>query len=798
MTHEATGYLTFHRGSPYPNGKFYGKFVPDIGRPFQVQGVTTKMLRPDIHVRIKGEMSHGAYGPKMDVAELEIVPDRSAVLKYLTSLKGIGSSTAEKIWDTFGSESLDVITNKPERLSETGLTPAKTEKVLEGFAEESVEKLLRKHIPHLNKAVTQKIVGLYKGNTLATLKSNPYVLCDDMYPDRRFSFNAVDRMALTMGPVDKKSRLNAGIKYALRTLFDDTKHSCLWYGEPRHRAWIEDHVRQAMPGMNLSSREIYDAILAKECPYLMISFIDGETYLVSESTYQAEQSICSSVAGFMGHSPKISLDDDKIDEYIAQFEMATARTMDDSQKNAVRTCLRNRLSIMSGGPGTGKTTTAKCLVFIYAHEMRRMGGFAMVELVAPTHKALAGLKESIREISGRVHFEQRAETVAKHCVSMESENPLYENRLVIIDETSMLSLQQAAKILHIFRNDHVVMLGDVNQLPSIDSGEVLHDLTLCGNVPTSYLTECHRTDSRAISENAASICGSSTVMIKEVPGVFDIYDYPEATDQCLSHIVYEYIKYYDQKQQSDDVVCLTPFKKRSLGTASINYAIRERVNPETSSHSAYGGYGNAYTNGTPVKGSFVEVPERIIQSGVKSSNYRVGDLIVCNTNHMNGKTNEDGDFVDAMYGLRNGTRCRIIAYELVAGKAGEEWKAVIETMAGNNIQYWISPEMLTENFSLGYAMTIHKAQGSEYAHVIYASPPETVRVQDFNCKNMPYTAITRAKESVAIIGSRYALMESVKNFRNPRYSLLPYLLGLPLPTGTQCLPMVCWYDRNRP
>ncbi|MCL2495190.1 MAG: ATP-dependent RecD-like DNA helicase, partial [Oscillospiraceae bacterium] len=634
------------------------------------------------------------YGPQFELESYEnlIAPGKEGLIAYLASglLKGIGRKTAERIYDRFGDGTLDVLDNDPEALLKIpGISPAKLSRIVDGYllsrGAREVVSLLAPHGVGANRAV--KIFRQFGPRATEVVKNHPYQLCEMS----GIGFATADAIGKSMGlaPLSEE-RIRAGLLQVLKDA--ETKgHLCL--ERQQHRDLCAELLDT--PGLT-------DLALMEEADQLLQ---DGalsvyRDHVFRAPTAKAEQSIARRVRELLnGSVPKPKLD---IHTEIWQEESSQGFSLAPEQRQAVQTCLCSPLTIITGGPGTGKTLVQRFLLNIY----RREHPNAKIVCCAPTGRAARRMEQTTGQPASTIH--KALGLFAGDDGTFTEPKPLQAD-LVLVDEVSMLDVFLARYLLQSVPDGcQLVLVGDADQLPSVGPGAVLSELITCGCVPVVKLDKVYR-------QNTGSLIATNAALIRHGDTALEYgEDFKISTSEDLEASAHLMERHYLQEIQRcgvDNVALLTPFRqKTATGANALNERLRELVNPAT-----------------PGK------PE--IASGKRC--FRLGDKVM--------QIKNKGD-------ISNGD----VGYVRQVIKSDDESSLTVDFGDGRVAGYESSDLELLE---LAYASTVHKSQGSEYRTVI-------VNLQNAHYimlkRPLVYTAITRAKQRVILVGERKALAMAIR------------------------------------
>ena len=672
---------------------------------------TAPSITPGEYVECEGWwVTDRTHGLQFKTTHLRVVPPTTleGIEKYLGSgmVKGIGPHFAKKLVRAFGEQVFEVIEQTPERMTELdGIGPKRKKRVVDAWAEQKVIRSIMVFL-HSSGVGTARAVRIYKtygDEAIAKVRENPYRLALDIHG---IGFKTADALAQRLGiPKDAVIRAQAGVRHVLQEFADDG-----------HCAVIQaELVDTATTMLEIPVSIIEQAIeLELQEENLIAESIDGKSCLFLTPLYRAEVSVASSLIRLLdGEVPWGQIDPAVA---IPWVEKKTGRVLSPSQRDAVATVLQSKATIITGGPGVGKTTIVMSI--LKALQAKRM----RVLLCAPTGRAAKRLTESTGVEAKTIHrllaFDPKA-----HGFTHGQTNPLAAD-LVVVDEVSMVDVVLMHQLLRAIPDQAaVLMVGDVDQLPSVGPGSVLSDIIMSGRIPTVTLTEIFRQAATSqIVVNAHRINqGKMPVEPDEAEDgdqtVHDFYlipaETPEEIQDKLLRVVTERIPQRFGLHPIRDVQVLTPMNRGSLGARAMNVALQQVLNPDATPQVTR--FGWTYAPG-----------DKVIQT---VNNYDK-DVFNGDIGHVERVDTEDGIITLNFDG-------RELAYEL-----GE-----------------------LDEVALAYTATVHKSQGSEYPAIVIPMATQHYPMLE---RNLLYTGVTRGEQLVVIIGQPKALAIAVRTIKSMR------------------------------
>ena len=692
---DATGYTVLHVEIP---SEFELAKNPEITVVGKAQAVWEGE-----DVRAEGQwVTDKVHGRQFKAETLTCVAPRSlkGIERYLASglIKGIGPVLAKRIVDTFGEETMNVLSLQSGRLQEVPkLGAAKIRQIRESWHQNETmrENMIFGQTYGISIVKMTKIVRKYGPDAIAIIKADPYRLCRDIWG---IGFATADKIALSVGiPKDSPLRARASISFTLETEAEEGGH-CWTYEND-----LLMHANE-LTGIPV---EILEKALQeeREAGRIVVETEKGandtsvaKIYL--KGLFFSERDVAASVKRILS-APR-SFPDIDPEKAVAWWERKAGFALAVQQTTALERCLKSKFSIITGGPGVGKTTIIRALVEIYG--ARKLD----VILAAPTGRAAKRMTESVGSSAQTIHRLLKWNPVTNR-FTYDRDNRL-EGDVFIFDETSMIDVKLADDLLAALPDEAtVVWVGDTDQLPSVGAGSVLGDLIKSGAVASTRLDRIFRQDTTGlIVTNAHHVNAGEPLEIRQ--GESDFYFMRcEDPDTCVKRAIEFMQTRIPRKFGMDplqDVQVLVPMRKNVLGTDNLNFEIQKALNPTGDS---------------------------ILRGGTL---FRVGDRV------MQLRNNYDKDVFNGDIGF------------VKAVSAAD--RSMVVTFDGRPVKYEAGD---LDELVLAYAMTIHKSQGSEYpAVIVIMHTQHYVMLQ----RNLLYTAITRGKRLVLLMGVPYAIDQAIK------------------------------------
>jgi len=648
---------------------------------------------------------HPTYGEQLEVTSSEILmpTDLNAIEKYLASgiIKGIGPATAARIVKHFGKTSLDIIQYDPDRLTEvTGIGSKKAQEIAGAFFEQRALKdimlFLQKYGVSVNYAM--RIYKLYGQETMDIVSENPYKLADDI---PGIGFKMADQIAKKMGiePVSPY-RIATGIKYVLG------QHVMQGHTYAEKNEMIMKTSSILVVPKEQVEGVVSDMLIRGS---LHVERVGLHDHLYPSPLYYAEMKVCQKLIEIASSGAEIpGLD---IKEEIHSFEERSNIELAENQKSAIEAAMRNGLLVITGGPGTGKTTIINGILDIFERK------YMKVLLAAPTGRAAKRMSEATGEEAKTIHrlleyaYSEGNET---NGFLKNEDDPLAAD-VIIIDETSMVDILLMNHLLTaIPQGTRVILVGDVDQLPSVGPGCVLRDIISADAVPVARLTDIFRqSEESMIVVNAHKINHGDVPVLNTKNRDFFFIDArkQEAIAKTICELVKQRLPEYYKIDSVHDIQVLTPTKKGPIGTIALNKLLQEVLNPEKTGRAEK------------------KFGDRI---------FRTGDKVMQIKNNYQVKWKKDDD--ERGEGIFNGD------IGFIEGINMSDQNIVIRFDDGRVVHYDFSQ---LDELIHAYAVTVHKSQGSEFPVLvmpIWSGPPMLMN------RNILYTAVTRAKQLVVLVG----------------------------------------------
>jgi exodeoxyribonuclease V alpha subunit len=676
---------------------------------------TMGQLAPGERVSLTGNwQDHPRFGRQFQVESCSQSMPATAhgIQRYLASgmVRGIGPALAERLMDRFGTSVLDVLEQSPERLTEIeGIGARKLERIRSSWEEQreirSLILFLQSH--DVPPTFAGRIFRKYGRQAVQKLKENPYDLAFEI---RGIGFKTADQMALRLGfSQEDPRRTEAAVVFAL---FQHAEHGHIFC--PRQE--LQEKVASVLGGSG-GERDLEAALrrLSEQKKVLLEPLPDGQgqqaVYL--RHFHRLEREIAERLRGLIEHPSGIA--EDKLERTLEELAQSSEISLSEEQLGAIYRACRSKVYILTGGPGTGKTTITNFIV----RGLRRLG--LKVKLAAPTGRASKKLSEATGEASSTIHRLLGYDPSGDFAYNQDRK---LKTDALIVDETSMLDCQLCAHLLRALPlTSRLILVGDANQLPSVGPGNVLQDLLQSGAVPFSELSHIYRQARESmVVVNAHRINeGVFPVQSDKEPPQADFFwverEDPEKVRDLIVHMVCDRIPAIYGLDPRREIQVLTPMHKGQAGTTELNRILQQRLNP----------------NGPGV------------QSGGRV--FRRGDRVLqMRNNYEKGVFNGDLGLVE---------------------RADPEEGELTVDFDGERARY---EQNELDELSLAYCISIHKAQGSEYpAAVVPILTQHYLLLQ----RNLIYTALTRAKRLAVMIGSKKAMAMGIKSSgKGRRYTCL--------------------------
>lgn len=707
------------------NGYTVAKFITDDGEEIVFNGVFITIDEND-YLELQGEMViHQKFGLQLNVRSYFIpkLVTKESIIAFLGSgvIHGMREKTAKKVVDHFGLDTMEILENNPGRLSEvSGIGNSTLRKIIEGYNSKREEKNIIMGLAYYNitPSLAMKIFAAYGLNTLKKIKENPYGLCKDV---SGIGFKKADEIAEKLG-VGKDSlfRIEEGLVYVL-TESAAQGHTYLPYKElvEKSKAILE-------------TEETYVAqALYEQCVkgYLKIEDVDNERRVFLQNLYQCECDIASRLMDLLRKGASTNKNK-LLDSVIKNAENFLDIKLADKQREAVEIALSSKIMILTGGPGTGKTTVVRFIIECFREIDKK------VVLCAPTGRAAKRLSESGGLEAQTIH---RLLEVGYGDESMEAAfgrdelNPI-DAQVIIMDECSMVDVYLMRAFLRaVDKKSTLIFIGDCDQLPSVGAGNVLSDMIESQVISTVTLDEIFRQSQESdIIANAHRVNKGEKLFIKKDAQDFFFMERfsPKQSSDLIEELVSKRLpEYFDISVM--DIQVLSPVRKGEIGVLSLNSKLQQRINPQKD-------YVEEISFGDKlfrVKDKVMQIKNEYDRAYINNNTFKKGE----------GVFNGDIGYVDAI-----DKKNKILYVSFDDGRR-------VEYAQGD-----------LDNLELAYAITVHKSQGCEFSVVvlpIISIPP------NLQSRNILYTAMTRAKKAIVIVGSKNMIDLMIsREIRQKRYS----------------------------
>lgn len=672
-------------------------------------------------------VNHATFGKqfKVEFCEKQLPATETAILKYLASgaVRGIGKVTAQRIVSQFGADSFEVIEHNPQWLSEIpGISPKKAEQISASFAAQfGMRNVMMFCREYFGPTTAVRIYKKWGNGAAERIKQNPYILCGEIYG---VGFEKADAIAKDLGmKKNAPERIAMGLKYVLMHNAASNGHSFL----P-----LDKLCAVAKRLLSCEMNEIEDEAAALETRGEIVCVRhEGMKCAYLRDYYEAEKYTAEKLCA-LDRAGK-NLGEDNVLSLISMVERESNMEYAVLQKRAICQAASNGVFILTGGPGTGKTTVVRAIIRVFD----AMG--LRIALAAPTGRAAKRMSQSAGEEAKTVHRLLEMEYGAEDKLRFrKNENDQLEDDVIIIDEASMLDLMLTDALLKAIKpGARLILIGDVNQLPPVGAGHVFDDIIKSDRFATVELTHIFRQAQESlIVTNAHAVNHGEYMNLESKSG--DFFFLPRQEDAQTAATIAELCKKRLPKSYGltvfDGIQVITPSRKGDAGTEMLNSALQSVINP-------------------PARGK--------AEKKVRDFTLREGDKVMQIKNNYDIEWNKNGT---QGFGIFNGDIGVIKKIDL-----SEELITVDFEDKICEYDYTMLDEL-----ELAYAITVHKSQGSEYPIVImplYRYTPKLLT------RNLLYTAITRAQSIVILVGNGEVAKAMVDNNRQTkRYTGLRYAL----------------------
>ena len=678
-------------------------------------------LKEGENVAVKGKWTmHPNYGRQLEVQEYRPIhpSTKEGILSYLASgvIKGIGDKMAARIVEHFGEETLEIMQFAPHRLTEIqGIGDSKAQSIIEAFQE---QRELREIILFLSQydispSYAVKIYKKYGEKTISTIQENPYRLAEDIFG---IGFKIADKIAMSLGiSRNSKYRIHSATRYALGAIHAEG-----------HTYTPKDRLASKTAELiNVSIAEVEDAIsyLALD-QKIHVEKYNEELIVYSLPYYFAEANVCKKVIELS----QVEIDIDTIDlkMELQRLQKKESIELAKHQLEAVEQAIVNGIMVITGGPGTGKTTTINILIKMFERLEKK------IILAAPTGRAAKRMSEATGREAKTIHrllelgYSDNEEEVA---FQRNEDYPL-DADVVIIDEVSMVDILLMNSLLKaITVGTRVVLVGDVDQLPSVGAGNVLRDIISSNIVKVVKLNEIFRQ-----AQESMIIVNAHRINKGEYP-IFNVKDkdfyfisksrYKDIADTLVDLVKDRLPKHYNV-DAIRSIQMLSPMKKGEVGTISLNKALQQKLNPP-----------ERWRAERDFHGKLLRVGDKVMQ--IKNNYTLKWNSIDTSTKESSGEGVFNGD----------------IGYIQRIDIANQELSILFD-----DYRLVIYDFSQVDELELAYCVTVHKSQGSEFPVVVM---PVTWGPPMLLTRNLLYTAVTRAKSLVVLVGTEEYLRQMVNN-----------------------------------
>ncbi len=681
-------------------------------------------------LQLEGDWTqHAQYGRQFKATgfQVERPSTLDAIEHYLGSglIRGVGPSTARLIVETFGQDTLEVLSAHPERLTEVPkIGKKRMQQIYESFAaqQQSRNTYLFLQRYGITPSLSSKINKLYRDQAERLIRENPYRLIDDI---DGVGFLTADRIARSLGVTPESAfRLRAGIKHVLREAAGGSGHTYL----------PENELLQSASALLEAGEEL----LLPQLDFLCLNRdiqrlnVDGVT-LVSLSQYvQAEQEIARRLMMLTRCSQQMF--QAQIENRIDAFEMRERIRFSSAQRQAITLAAGSGLAVITGGPGTGKTTLINCLLAVLGEETKTL-------LAAPTGRAAKRISEATGREASTIH--RLLQFGGEEGVFLMDEDNQLKSDCVIVDEVSMVDVFLMRSLLRaIAPGTRLILVGDADQLPSVGPGNVLADILSCPAIPQARLNEIFRQAEQSMIVMNAHRINRGENPVANGPGSDFFFENKPDADAAARSVVALCLtrlpKYLREKDSARVLQVLSPTKKGVCGVGALNQMLQQALNPPD-----------------PAK--------RELQ--YRDMTLREGDKVIQIKNNYQITWTAPGG--EEGVGVFNGD----IGFVTQIDPEEKSLTVQFDDLRRVNYEYH-----QLEEVELAYCLSVHKSQGSEFPAVVI---PVIGGPRMLLTRNLLYTAVTRARRLVVMVGRQSVVQMMVSNnLERRRYSLLGRWLAL--------------------
>lgn len=665
-------------------------------------------------VELEGELIyHKTYGEQLAFNKInKVLPkDTDALIKYIANsdIKGVGIKTAEKMVDAFGDNVIEVVKNEPYKLTQIkGINEEKAFAISEYINDEwerwnCVSFLSKYGVPITMASRVYDSLGI---GAIDIIKENPYALLDFV---STLNFKVVDELGKNLNiEYNNQDRVKAGILYALHEIMG-MGHTC-----------IQDHILldYASKLLEISNEDISNGLISLSMQdKIILEKREEEEFVYRKSVYKAENNIAEYIM-LKNKQAAYKASYKKEIEYVSQKQ---SLVLSQTQEEAIRTCLNNPISVITGGPGTGKTTIIRCIIDILEKENKSY------VLCAPTGRAAKRITETTGEEAKTLHRLLEITKIEDRDIDrlIDFATVILEQDVIIVDEVSMVDTILMNNLVKALKPEtKLILVGDAYQLPSVGPGSVLKDIIDSDVINVVELNEIYRQSATSeIILNAHKVKKGEYVEFKksDTDLFFVEANSVEETKEKLESLLSHRLEGFQNLNVIEDVQVITPIKKTDIGTFELNRTIQKILNPQV--------------NNKNVR----KVGDKIFQEG---------DKVMQTKNNYDISYDVDGTRMTGVYNGDIGTIKKIDNINKII---------IVRFDDGKEVEYEF--EML-EQLDHAYAITVHKSQGSEFKAVII---PLYICYEKLFNRNLIYTAMTRAKDLLIFVGNKRVINYMIDN-----------------------------------